>query len=319
MNNSLAWQKLGHVYAAQQESDLAYSHGKSRAIILLDDRIRAYTIVYSKPDSKGIITSRTCYVDLDRRNPASVIGCSTLPVLDLGDCGDFDEHGVMAECVVRRGSELWMYYDGWSRRTSIPYEWSIGLAISRDGGATYRRYGRGPVIGPSVAEPYLFAAPFVMPSGNGQWHMWYLGGDSWKTDESGHFYAAYTLRHATSSDGIIWQRESTPCIDNVLDEECQAGPTVFSVAGLYHMLFSYRSAQRRGSGSQGYRLGHAVSSDLKVWRRDDAASTIHGDPSSWDAEMMCYPQVLDVDGRIYLFYSGNDCGRTGFGVAVLER
>ena len=44
-------------------------------------------------------------------------------------------------------------------------------------------------------------------------------------------------------------------------------------------------------------------------------------PSSsgeWDSDMNCYPHVCEVDGRIYLLYNGNQFGRHGFGLAVLE-
>jgi hypothetical protein len=309
--------KVGHVYEANKESDFAYSHGKSRAIVAIDDFVRAYTICYGKPTNNGLISSRTYYVDLDRQNITKIVGRSVSPILDLGGLGEFDEHGVMGECVVRRGDELWMYYDGWSRKSSVPYDWSIGLAISRDGGNTYKKHGRGPILGPSPEEPFLFASPFVLPLEGDKWHMWYLGGDGWKLDESGKPYAVYTLKHATSSDGISWARESAPCVKSVLDEECQAGPTVFSMNGVHHMIFSYRSGKRNGSRSQGYRLGHAVSTDLLQWERMDESILIEEKKGAWDSEMMCYPQVVEIDKRVYLFYSGNDYGRAGFGVAEL--
>ena len=40
---------------------------------------------------------------------------------------------------------------------------------------------------------------------------------------------------------------------------------------------------------------------------------------SWDHEMTCYPARIDTThGESYLFYNGNDMGRTGVGVAQLE-
>ena len=34
--------------------------------------------------------------------------------------------------------------------------------------------------------------------------------------------------------------------------------------------------------------------------------------------MLCYPNVFECDGNVYLLYNGNEFGRHGFGVAVLE-
>jgi hypothetical protein len=38
----------------------------------------------------------------------------------------------------------------------------------------------------------------------------------------------------------------------------------------------------------------------------------------WDAEMISYPHVFELDGKIYMFYLGNQVGREGFGMAELE-
>lgn len=315
----LSYCKLGHVWAANADSDEIYSHGKCGAAIDLGDRIRVYTLCYSRPDSVGLIRCQTFFVDLDRKNPTKVIQVKRESVLSFGARGSFDEHGIMAEMVFKRGSEIWMYYDGWSRRSSVPYDWSIGLAISRDGGETFERYGSGPVIGPSVHEPFLFASPYVQLSDSGLSHMWYLGGDSWKTDDSGHLFSVYTLKHATSLDGISWQRDGKSCIATTLADECQAGPTVFQRHGQFHMIFSYRSGKTLGDNVHRYALGHAVSDDLQKWTRikDLAAKNDTSQECAWDSEMKCYPKVLKVDERLFMFYSGNGFGRTGFGVSEL--
>jgi hypothetical protein len=34
--------------------------------------------------------------------------------------------------------------------------------------------------------------------------------------------------------------------------------------------------------------------------------------------MMCYPHLFRLDGRIALLYNGNNFGKEGFGLAMLE-
>jgi len=33
--------------------------------------------------------------------------------------------------------------------------------------------------------------------------------------------------------------------------------------------------------------------------------------------MMCYPQLLEVDGKMLMFYCGDDFGKEGFGIAEM--
>ena len=52
--------------------------------------------------------------------------------------------------------------------------------------------------------------------------------------------------------------------------------------------------------------------------RDDAKAGIDVSEEGWDAEMISYPHVFELDGKIYMFYLGNQVGREGFGMAELE-
>ena len=38
----------------------------------------------------------------------------------------------------------------------------------------------------------------------------------------------------------------------------------------------------------------------------------------WDSEMIAYPHVFETAGNIYMLYLGNEVGKYGFGLAVLE-
>jgi hypothetical protein len=55
-------------------------------------------------------------------------------------------------------------------------------------------------------------------------------------------------------------------------------------------------------------------------RRLEAASTgIDISTSGWDSQSVSYSAFVPTPFGSYLFYNGNDYGRTGFGVAVLEK
>ena len=85
------------------------------------------------------------------------------------------------------------------------------------------------------------------------------------------------------------------------------------------MFFCYRQATGfRKISNRGYRIGYAYSSDLRNWKRDDEKCAIDVSENDWDSEMLCYPHVFSCNDKIYLLYNGNEFGRFGFGLAVLE-
>jgi hypothetical protein len=65
-------------------------------------------------------------------------------------------------------------------------------------------------------------------------------------------------------------------------------------------------------------LGYAYSKDLVNWIRDDESLGIAMSENDWDSDMMCYPHFFKVENQVYLLYNGNEFGREGFGLAVLN-
>ena len=85
------------------------------------------------------------------------------------------------------------------------------------------------------------------------------------------------------------------------------------------MFFCYRSAfDFRKNKDNAYRLGYAYSNDIKNWTRDDSQVGIDVSKDGWDSDMLCYPHVFELNRKIYLLYNGNEFGKYGFGLAVLE-
>jgi predicted GH43/DUF377 family glycosyl hydrolase len=132
---------------------------------------------------------------------------------------------------------------------------------------------------------------------------------------------SYKIGHAVSVDGINWVKEEGRQIisDWVGADESQALPSVIELDGRYHMYFCYRhSFDFRTNRERSYRIGHAVSDDLIIWTRDEKNPCLEPTPGEWDSDMMCYPHVFGLDGNVYLLYNGNEFGRHGFGLAVLD-
>jgi predicted GH43/DUF377 family glycosyl hydrolase len=87
----------------------------------------------------------------------------------------------------------------------------------------------------------------------------------------------------------------------------------------YHLWFSTRGSHGfRNPGNTAYRLGYAQSKDFLDWTRMDEQAGITVSNSGWDTEMICYPHIINVRNRWYMFYNGNGFGKSGFGYAELE-
>jgi len=315
----LKWKKLGQIFDfdSSEFAQEFIGFAQSPQALLFDDRVRFYFSTRQRTDG-GKFVSVIQYVDMDM-DFSTIVDRSRGLVIPLGKLGTFDEHGIFPLSVFRHDDEVRGYSNGWNRRKSVSVDTAIGLAISHDGGDTFVKFGDGPVLGPSLHEPYLVCDPFVRVFG-GVFHMWYIYGTSWTSASPGQEPdRTYVIAHATSDDGVKWIREGRPIIAQAYPEECQALPTVIQLGNRYHMIFCHRHTfDFRTNPANAYRLGYAWSDDLINWTRNDADVGIGRTPGAWDGDMMCYPHLFSRDGNTYLAYNGNDFGRRGFGLAILE-
>lgn len=313
------WKKLGSVFRPQEVRGRSWLNefAQAPATLVFDDFVRVYFSCRPPADANGQYVSYSAFVDLDRADLFKVRHVSEQPILALGALGQFDEFGTYPVSVIRHGDQVRAYYAGWTRCESVPFNVAIGMASSDDGGVTFRKLGNGPVLPYSPDEPFVLSGPKIRYFNN-TWYLWYIAGRKWKMVD-GRAEPVYKIRMASSSDGIHWNKLNKDLIESRIEEdEAQASPDVFYANGIYHMFFCYRySAHFRGK-QNGYRIGYASSANLVDWTRDDAKAGIDVSADGWDAEMISYPHVFELDGNTYMLYLGNQVGRHGFGLAVLD-
>jgi len=318
----MKWKKLGKIFDPTEHSlpNCCKEFSQSPQALVFDDFVRIYFSTRMKEPKTGKFLSHIAYVDFDKKLE-NILNVSKEGVIPLGKLGCFDEHGIFPINVLHHNEKVYAYTCGWSRRSSVSVETSIGFAQSDDQGKTFQKYGDGPIVSSSLNEPFLVGDAFVKVY-DGTFHMWYMFGTQWKTfDKSTPPDRTYKIGHATSNDGINWIKEDGRQIiaDKLNSDESMALPTVIKIKERYHMYFCYReSSDFRQNASRGYRIGYAHSDDLSNWTRDDENSGIDVSIDGWDSEMLCYPHIFECDGKVYLLYNGNAFGRFGFGIAVLE-
>ncbi len=291
---------------------------QSPQLLEFDDFVRIYFCTRTA-ESNGMFQSHVAYADM-KKDLSEVMAVSRHEVVPPGDLGTFDEHGIFPFNVIRVQNQIWGYTCGWNRRVSVAVDTGVGLVVSNDEGKTFRRLGPGPILGPSLHEPFLVGDAFVIEA-EGKFHMWYMFGQRWvRESEASDPDRVYKIGYADSQNGIDWNKhEAQPVLPDVMGAyECQALPSVMEYGGAYHMVFCYRHVHNfRTNSSKGYRLGYAKSTDLVTWKRDDDALGLRPDPDDWDGLMQCYPHLCQIEGVPHLLYNGNAFGRDGFGAARL--
>jgi hypothetical protein len=303
------WAKRGLVFAPDGSSSWARHTALQPTPLLLPggDRIRVYT---GCRDDAGV--SRVGFVEVDAGDPGKVLDVAQGPAFDVGSPGAFDDNGVVPCAVVpREDGRIFLYYAGYSIPSQVKFHVFGGLATSDDGGLTFTRASRAPVLDRTDDE-LLFRVAHTVRQEHGTWRVWYGGGSSWVHAE-GKTLPVYDVRYLESPDGITFPNRGATHVAFANDDEYRIGrPFVFrEEPGPYRMFYGVATL------SAGYRLGYAESSDGHQWTRRDDDVGLDVSPDDWDSDMVAYPSVVTAGEHTWMFYNGNNMGRGGFGYAEL--
>lgn len=312
----MPWKRCGLIFSpdALRKYEWAVSHAQCPTPHRLSET--TLRIYFGTRDAAN--RTRPTFIDVEPSRPERVQYVHDRPVLDLGELGCFDDAGVMPFCVVQVDDAKFLYYAGCNTSTSVPYRMSIGLAVSEDGGDTFRRVRQGPILDRTLDEPHFCSAPFVRHEGPA-WKMWYLSCIGWR-QIGGRPEPQYHIKVARSDDGLHWLRDGSVAIEIADSEEAITRPWIIPAHDCWRMWYCHRSLHGfRTDKESSYRIGHAESSDDgKSWVRRDHFGELGSATQGWDCEMTAYPAVYDEAGRHYLIYNGNGFGKSGFGYAVCE-
>ncbi|MDR2510284.1 MAG: hypothetical protein LBC77_06535 [Spirochaetaceae bacterium] len=316
---SIKWKKLGKIFTPGVQG-LSWMERRAQVptAYVFDSVVRVFFSVRGKAGADGNDVARLAFADYERESfPKRIMQVSQEPVLPLGETGCFDEFGMMPCTVHKINEKYYLYYIGWTRKVSVPYDMAIGAAVSDDG-EHWNKLGAGPVLTATVNEPFTITSCSNLISKNGVLTILYVAGVKWVLDNNGKAEIIYRIVKAESDDGINWRRDGKLLIPLAVEHEAQASPAVFEHGGRYHLFFSYRYGLDFRNKDRGYRMGYASSEDMEVWIREDSRAGIDVSPEGWDSEMICYPSFFQLNGQTFMLYCGNNFGETGFGIAVLE-
>lgn len=256
------------------------------------------------------------YLDVNADNPSEAVYLHKEPLITEGEEGLFDEHGLNPSQVVKFNDKHLLFYIGYQRLTTIPYMLFCSYAELNDSFDKVLFRKKTPVLDRTDDEPFIRSAITVVQNKE-EYLLWYVSAYKWEIINTEVFQNKklpnYHIKFATTKDFVHFNIHSEPVIYPVNEDEFGFGrPWCIKDNNLFKMWYSLR---RRNVS---YRIGYAESSDGIHWIRKDSEAGIDVSENGWDSEMICYPAVIKVKNKTYMFYNGNNNGVSGFGYAVLE-
>jgi hypothetical protein len=171
----------------------------------------------------------------------------------------------------------------------------VGIEADDDGAVTLH-------AGDDFGSPYVATVANVPVPDEGKYLIAYVllyAGQTELLDEhihvpmplgSSYFGNMSTSVYDTDDDGIVDEAE------HALTADAAGDPNRFLAVYNYYI----------GSGTPGYKLGLACSTDGRAWTIEEEPVLDLGTATEWDDETLQFPNLLQVDGVLYLYYSGKD-------------
>lgn len=301
----MKWQKLGRFLSPTSQLFWYKSHAMLPVANHIDGDL--FRVSFSGRDSEN--RSHIGSIVMDLKSPGKILDISDRPLLSPGDLGCFDDNGVSPSCLLDVGDEKFLYYIGWKPRCTTRMSVVAGLAKSINGGQTFSRVSKAPILRRTDLEPLnIMTAPWVVKDEE-VFKMWYVSGTEWIHAD----LPRYNIKYAESRDGVSWVQNGIVAIDNRDPEETSlARPCVVKEHDYYRMWYSFKYK------SPNYLMGYAESENGINWERLDHKIGISTSDSGWDSEMIEYGSIFIHKGVKYMLYNGNGYGVSGAGIAVLE-
>src|SRR5688572_26910555 len=107
----MRWSKLGLVFNVA-DTGVRWMHSHAQLPVADPVSGDVYRVYFAARNAEQI--SRVGWVAVELGDAARILEVGSLPVLEPGGIGTFDEHGVFPSCIVSSGGTKRMYYIGWN-------------------------------------------------------------------------------------------------------------------------------------------------------------------------------------------------------------
>ena len=239
----------------------------------------------------------------DPSKPQELQEISKDPIIELGDLGTFYDSGMSYPFLLEVKNDTYMYFTGWKKGSTVPFYNRIGLCIKRNNEDSFV-VKQSPIL-PLTDDDCFGSGSMQVIKEKESFTMFYTSFLGW-TNNKGKISHKYKLKRTNSSNGIIWDDNREHLITNMsckFDNICKP---------FLHKENFYFCARDNGEDYSIYVLEDYLNNDENIKKVDFSIVS-----SDWDAYGQAYPTLIDINEKTFLFYSGNNYGEGGMGVAIL--
>jgi|GEM_PF-4717011 len=229
-------------------------------------------------------------------------------LVDIKDHKDsFFADGISLGNIFAWEGRHFLSFMGWQRLGESRWAGRIGLMELNPFTPSIQSVPNEPIIDISKTYGASLSYPAVKVM-NGSRFFWY--GSTIKPD-AGNGEMLHSL-HLTVIGKTGEQRHYGEIIKHEIGtEQAFSRPCVIETDGGLSMFYSVRGS------ADTYQIKSATSLNGKSWQKADFE--LLGPEFPEETEMQCYPYLFGLKDDLFMLYNGNGFGKSGIGIAVMER
>lgn len=279
---------------AKDEWNVVKYAGETDVNVIENTITDVYLTLFPTNNGTGIIR---IFVNWESNYSTPWIDYFDNPVLSPGN-SIFESKGVSQAKVYYNGNKYLMWYVGISNSSVYTL-----YAESLDG-INWTRPISQPVLSPGIPGSWdsRAVAPGPVIKDGDIYKMYYLG----YSDPEGQ----YQIGLATSPDGKVWQKYSTPVLVGSSNWERQISPhTIIKKDDLYYLYYIGRSNINQD------KIGLALSNDGITWLKY-SENPILAATQMWEGTGISWPSIIYDNGIFTMVYMNTSYGVNAFGMAT---
>ncbi|MBW0177687.1 hypothetical protein [Sediminibacterium sp.] len=301
----MKWKKVGRIFENSGVHPKLQTHAANPLALPLTENV--YRIFYSGRDADN--RSSVSYFDYDFERMI-LVKDHVIPVVVHGGEDSFYSHGISLGNSFEVNGKKYINFMGWHIPPNEHWMGKIGRLAVDDTLNTLTVDPDQPFIDIDPADPISLSYPWIHYN-HEVYQMWYGSTVYWnsETEEMLH-----VIKYAESRDTITWKKMEKSVPHIIGHSQAFSRPSVIQHEDGYDMWFSYR-----GKLNSKYRIGYATSPDGIEWKCEYDKVGIDVSANGWDNDMICYPFVFFRNKSLYMLYNGNGYGKSGIGLAILDK